>query len=176
MHLIAHQDLDTDAIDPAFTKQLPHWGEQYRHSWVTGAMQSSATFHSQILAAASHYLVNRRSVDPPPEKFNAVRVKNKARAIEGLRSEIQRYRVSPERVSMERLLMPMFTLAINNDIDLVDEDEEVPITALSQLMEVQIYSRMKFGDEHADILFRLIADNGGLGSIDSAAFGSVIPL
>lgn len=154
----------------------PVWGSEHGQSWMKGSTESSAIFHSQIFAAASHYLVNRRDDSPVSEAFVSLRLRSKALAIEGLRQEIERYYSSPKKTPADRLLMPMVALAINDDIDLSSEDGVVPMTPISLLRDLQIYSRMEMGEEHLRVFFRLVGETGGLHAVDKGAFGAIAPL
>lgn len=77
---------------------------------------------------------------------------------------------------MARLLMPVVALAINDDIDVSGEEEPMPMSSISLLRDMHVYSRMRFGEEHIDVLFRLIGENGGLENTDKGALGTIAPL
>ncbi len=140
------------------------------------SMESSATFYSQIVGAASHYQISRRDSSISEPRLADVRLKAKAKAIENLRHEINHYRNKADSVPIDCLLMAIFALAVHDNVDLDSPPESHPMSQVAKARDMHIYGRVVFGEEHMNALYNLLDQQGGLKAVDQRAFGNVVPL
>lgn len=140
------------------------------------SMESSATFYSQIVGAAAHYEIARRTIPIESQRLSSVRLRAKSKTMERLRQEIYRYNRSPSAVPFDCLLMAIFALAVHDNIDLSSPDHDHGLSQLAKIRDMHIYGRVVFGEEHMSAMYQLVEQRGGLDKVDESAFGKVIPL
>ncbi|KAF5009455.1 hypothetical protein FDECE_4338 [Fusarium decemcellulare] len=165
----------------AFTNTWSASGEsedgknRFAQTWMWRTMEFPATLYAQALASSTHYLICcPKATDQ--KRIATMGLRWKGEAIKALRLMMKQYETYAPRLIPENVLVAIFVLAIHGGYDLSEQPDLNPLSPLATYRDMYIYGQMTIGVEHLNVLYHLIEERGGLGTVDQLTFGFVLPL